>query len=45
MDKMILKKAQEEIEGEHKRKTALVAKTMAAKDERDRQLREAQAKK
>lgn len=41
MDDMILKKAKEEIEQDKRKKEALIAKTIAAKDERDRQLREA----
>jgi hypothetical protein len=42
MDNMILKRAKEEIEQDKRKKEELIAKTLAAKDERDRQLRLAQ---
>ncbi len=41
---MILERAQAEIEADNKKKEALKAKTLAAKAERDRQLREVKNK-
>ena len=45
MDQMILKKAKEELDQEKERHDALRQKTLAAKAERDRLVREAQARK
>lgn len=45
MDQLILSKAKEELDQEKQRHQALKQKTLANRDERDRQLREAQAKK
>lgn len=42
MDDMILRRAQQEIEEDKRKKEALIAKTIAAKNERDRLLRDAQ---
>lgn len=42
---MILKKAKEEIETDKKKREALVQKTLVAKEERDRLLREAKSQK
>jgi ribonuclease HII len=44
MDKMILERAQAEIEADVKKKEVLKAKTLAAKAERDRQMREVKNK-
>ena len=44
MDQMILERAQAELDAEAKKKEELKAKTLAAKAERDRQLREVKNK-